>query len=313
MDDMLISVAPMMGRTDKHCRYFHRLISPNAILYTEMVTTGALIHGDIGRHLDYNEQEHPIVLQLGGSDPSDLAKCAKLAQEYKYDEVNLNCGCPSDRVQRGRFGACLMKESSHVATCIAAMSNAADVPITVKCRIGIDDIDSFEFLEEFATKVTHAGASKLIIHARKAWLEGLSPKENREKPPLDYARVHKLKERFPSIPIAINGGITTPSEVSAHKGLVDEVMIGRAAYSNPWLLSEIDANANETRQNIVLKILPYIENQIKTGKSAQAITCHMSGLFKGQKGAAQWRQLMSTRDVNTKEIRNFIQSDLSAK
>ncbi|MGB0720716.1 MAG: tRNA dihydrouridine(20/20a) synthase DusA, partial [Bdellovibrionales bacterium] len=223
-----ISVAPMMDWTDRHCRYFHRLIAPHVTLYTEMVTTGALIHGDADRFLRFDQAEHPLALQLGGSDADDLARCAVMGQEAGYDEINLNCGCPSDRVQSGRFGACLMQEPDHVADCIAAMSGAVDIPVTVKCRIGIDRQDNFDFLDRFVGKIADKGCKTFIIHARSAWLKGLSPKENRDIPPLNYDRVHEVKEKYPDLRIILNGGITTLKQVQDNAAL-NGVMIGREA------------------------------------------------------------------------------------
>jgi tRNA-dihydrouridine synthase A len=236
------SVAPMMDWTDRHCRYFHRLLSRHARLYTEMVTTGALLYGDKARHLDYSRQEHPIALQLGGSDPKALAQCAQMGEDWGYDEVNLNCGCPSDRVQNGRFGACLMAEPALVAQGVAAMKAVTHLPITVKCRIGIDDQDSEEGLNHFAQAVIEAGADALIIHARKAWLKGLSPKENRDIPPLDYGRVFRLKARFPHCPMILNGGITTLEQGQSlmQQGALEGIMLGRSAYQDPFILLGVD-------------------------------------------------------------------------
>lgn len=236
----------MMDWTDKHCRYFHRLLSRHALLYTEMVTTGALVHGDVPRHLHFNEQEHPVALQLGGSEPADLAHCAKVGEQWGYDEINLNCGCPSERVQRGAFGACLMAEPQLVADCVKAMLDVVSVPVTVKHRIGIDKFESYEFVRDFVGAVSQAGCNTFIVHARSAWLKGLSPKENREIPPLRYELVHKLKRDFPQLTIAINGGITTNAQISEqlqpiHGVMLDGVMLGREAYHNPWLLASWDA------------------------------------------------------------------------
>lgn len=308
MKNATLSIAPMMGRTDRHCRYFHRLLAPSALLYTEMVTTGALIYGDVNKHLQYNDEEHPIALQLGGSDPNDLAKCAKLAQDYGYDEVNLNCGCPSDRVQRGRFGACLMKEPDHVAKCVQAMCDSVKIPITVKCRIGVDDLEGFEFLSSFANKMLNSGASGLSMHARKAWLKGLSPKENREIPPLDYDIVYRLAESIPKLPITINGGITTPQQAASHMPFVAGIMIGRAAYSNPWILAQIDKTSNKTRKQIAEKMMEYINKQSAKNIKAQSITCHMSGLFKDQNGASKWRGLMGTPNIKTADMYALLDS-----
>ncbi len=236
-----LSVAPMMDWTDRHCRYFHRLLSKNTLLYTEMVTTGALLHGDVPRHLDFDEQEHPVALQLGGSDPLDLAHAARLGQQWGYDEINLNCGCPSERVQRGAFGACLMAEPQLVADCVKAMVDVVDVPVTVKHRIGIDKGESYSFVRDFVGTVAQAGCDVFIVHARNAWLKGLSPKENREVPPLRYDLAYQLKQDFPHLVIVINGGITTSEQVREHVAHVDGAMLGREAYHNPYWLSEWDA------------------------------------------------------------------------
>ncbi|MGB1077346.1 MAG: tRNA dihydrouridine(20/20a) synthase DusA [Bdellovibrionales bacterium] len=289
-----VSIAPMMAWTDKHCRFFHRLISPNSILYTEMVTTGALIHGDQERHLAYNEQEHPVALQLGGNDPKDLAFSAKLGEKYGYDEINLNCGCPSDRVQNGAFGACLMNDPQLVASCVSAMREAVDVPVTVKCRIGIDNSDDYEFLETFVTTVADSGCDTFIIHARKAWLQGLSPKENREIPPLKYEVVQRIKDTYPHLNIILNGGIKDIQSVQDHLEHFDGVMIGREAYQNPWILSEIERvifnHDSLSRIDVAHKIQTYInENEYQP----QNVTRHIMGLFKGQAGGRLWRQFLS--------------------
>ncbi len=294
----LISVAPMMDWTDRHCRYFHRLIAPGIQLYTEMVTTGAIIHGDRERFLRFDEVEHPIALQLGGSDTRDLAFCAEAGQNSGYDEINLNCGCPSDRVQSGRFGACLMREPSHVAACVEAMCKAVDIPVTVKCRIGIDHEDSFEFLDRFVGEIADKGCKTFIIHARKAWLKGLSPKENREIPPLDYDRVRAVKEKYPELYIILNGGVTTMEQIKLAG--VDGVMIGREAYQNPWFLNEIERGifgneAPRSRDTVVLKMMDYAREQRKLyGTPVKSITRHMTGLFHEQRGARAWRQMLST-------------------
>src|SRR5215217_1961059 len=237
-----LSVAPMMDWTDRHCRMFHRRITRHAWLYTEMVTTGALLHGDVPRHLDFDETEHPVALQLGGSEPADLAKCARLGAEWGYDEINLNCGCPSERVQRGAFGACLMAEPKLVADCVKAMVDAVDVPVTVKHRIGIDKGESYEFVRDFVGTVAQAGCSVFSVHARNAWLKGLSPKENREVPPLRYGMVQRLKQEFPHLTLCVNGGITTDAQVADQLRGLDGVMVGREAYHNPWWLASWDAD-----------------------------------------------------------------------
>lgn len=265
------SIAPMLDWTDRHCRYFHRLLTSETLLYTEMVTTGAIIHGK-GDFLAYNEEEHPVALQLGGSNPQDLATCAKLAAERGYDEINLNVGCPSDRVQNGRFGACLMAEPQLVADCIAAMKEVVDVPVTVKTRIGIDDQDSYEFLTDFVSIVSEKGGSEqFTIHARKAWLSGLSPKENREIPPLDYPRAYQLKNDFPHLTIAVNGGVKTLEETKEHLKHLDGVMVGREAYQNPYILAEVDQQIFgldkpiKKRTQVVQEMYPYIEQQLANG------------------------------------------------
>jgi tRNA-dihydrouridine synthase A len=293
-----ISVAPMMDWTDRHCRYFHRLLSPNVRLYTEMVTTGAILHGDKDRFLRFDDTQHPIALQLGGSDAEDLAFCAKAGENAGYDEINLNCGCPSDRVQSGRFGACLMREPSHVATCVEAMIKAVNIPVSVKCRIGIDDEDSFEFLDKFVREIADRGCKTFVIHARKAWLKGLSPKENREVPPLDYERVRNIKTKYPQLRIILNGGLTTIGGIKAAG--VDGAMIGREAYQNPWFLTEIEreifGNQNpRSRDTIVLKMVDYAREQRKLYDTPiKSITRHMIGLYHELPGAKAWRRALST-------------------
>ncbi|MCC5451364.1 tRNA dihydrouridine(20/20a) synthase DusA [Rheinheimera sp. UJ51] len=293
-----LSVAPMLDWTDQHCRYFHRLMSQHAVLYTEMVTTGAIIHGK-GDYLGYNEQEHPLVLQLGGSDPKDMATCAKLAEQRGYDAININVGCPSDRVQNGMFGACLMAQPQRVADCVKAMQDQVAIPITVKTRIGIDDSDEYQFLQDFVQMVAGAGCQQFVIHARKAWLKGLSPKENREVPPLNYARVYQLKQDFPTLDISINGGIKTLAEAATHLTQLDGVMIGREAYTNPYMLSEVDAQLYGdthpvlSQHQLVRQMLPYIEQQMQQGARFWHIARHMLGLFQGLPGARQWRRLLS--------------------
>ncbi len=303
------SVAPMMDWTDRHCRFFHRLLSRRALLYTEMVTTGAVLHGDRQRLLGFSPEEQPVALQLGGSDPDDLARAAKVGADFGYVEINLNCGCPSDRVQNGRFGACLMREPKLVAECIAAMKGAVSIPVTVKCRLGVDDQDTEEALDALADAVLAAGCDALIVHARKAWLQGLSPKENRDIPPLDYVRVRRLKARLPAVPIAINGGIATIPEAQALltaegdlPGL-DGVMLGRAAYHNPGLLLEVDpvffgeaAPATDLHEALE-RLMPYLESLVQAGHSPHALTRHLLGLFQGQPGARGFRRHLSTEAV----------------
>lgn len=295
-----ISVAPMMDWTDRNYRYFMRLISPHARLYTEMVTTGAIQYGDRDRHLRFDESEHPLALQLGGSSPSALADCAKMGEDYGYDEINLNCGCPSDRVQSGMFGACLMKKPDHVAECVAAMIDAVDIPVTVKCRLGVDDYDSFEFLDDFIQKNEKAGCQTFIIHARKAWLQGLSPKENREIPELNYGRVHDIKKKYPHLKIILNGGITTMAQIQDNLPQTDGVMIGREAYQNPYFMAEIERKifGNQdilTREHIATAMIAYADDQAKRYQTPlKSITRHIIGLYHQQKGAKQWRRALST-------------------
>ena len=291
----------MMDWTDRHCRYFHRLLSRHALLYTEMVTTGALIHGDVPRHLRFNAEEHPVALQLGGSEPADLAHCAKLGQDWGYDEINLNCGCPSERVQRGSFGACLMAEPQLVADCVKAMVDAVDVQVTVKHRIGIDKAESYEFVRDFVGAVSEAGCKTFIVHARNAWLKGLSPKENREVPPLRYALVHQLKREFPQLTIAINGGITTSVQVVSELQHVDGVMLGREAYHNPWWLASWDSeffgaplDETLTRESVEAQMCDYMARQAaEHGTPWSSIARHMLGLRHGLAGSRRWRQVWS--------------------
>lgn len=287
----------MLDWTDKHCRYFHRILTKQTLLYTEMVTTGAILFGK-GNYLDFNVDEHPIALQLGGSDPNALAQCAKLAQNHGYDEVNLNVGCPSDRVQNGMFGACLMGNADLVAKCVASMQEQIDIPVTVKTRIGIDDFDSYAFLCQFIETVLPY-TNTFIVHARKAWLSGLSPKENREVPPLDYERVYQLKRDYPNLIIAINGGVKTIDEIKHHLNYVDGVMVGREAYQNPMLLAQIDSQifGLDTQPINPIKAIrclyPYIEQQLLQGAQLNHIMRHTLGIFNGQKGAKQWRRYLS--------------------
>ncbi|MCA6926212.1 tRNA dihydrouridine(20/20a) synthase DusA [Pectobacterium versatile] len=293
------SIAPMLDWTDRHCRYFLRQLTNQTLLYTEMVTTGAILHGK-GDYLAYSEEEHPLALQLGGSDPQALAQCAKLAEQRGYDEVNLNVGCPSDRVQNGRFGACLMGEAALVADCIKAMKDSTSIPITVKTRIGIDDQDSYEFLCDFIQTVAERGeCDTFIVHARKAWLSGLSPKENREIPPLDYPRVYQLKRDFPALTLAINGGVKTLEEAKTHLQHLDGVMMGREAYQNPGILAQVDRElfgidaTTPDLAGVVRAMYPYIERELSGGASLGHITRHMLGMFQGIPGARQWRRYLS--------------------
>lgn len=293
-----ISIAPMLDWTDKHCRYFLRQISQHALLYTEMVTTGAIIFGK-GDYLQYNQEEHPVALQLGGSDPTDMARCAADAQKYGYDEVNINVGCPSDRVQNGRFGACLMAEPETVAACIQSMQAEVDIPVTVKSRIGIDEMDEYQDLTKFIDVVANAGCDTFIVHARKAWLKGLSPKQNRDVPPLMYDRVYQLKQQFPQLNISINGGVKTLAEAQQHLQYIDGVMIGREVYSNPYILAEVDqlfyqdSSPIKSRIEIVQAMLPYVEQQISQGARPWHVARHMLGLFQGQPGGRIWRRYLS--------------------
>ena len=301
-----LSVAPMMDWTDRHCRYFHRLITRHALLYTEMVTTGALQHGDVPRHLRFNNQEHPVALQLGGSDPADLAACAKLGEQWGYDEINLNCGCPSERVQRGAFGACLMAEPQLVADGVKAMVDVVSVPVTVKHRIGIDKVDSYDFVRDFVGAVSQAGCNTFIVHARSAWLKGLSPKENREVPPLRYELVYQLKKDFPELTIAINGGITTNAQIAQQLQQLDGVMVGREAYHNPWLMASWDeaffgaTRANLTREAVEAQMCDYMTHEFQAhGTPWSAIARHMLGLRHGLAGSRRWRQVWSDHKLKT--------------
>ena len=294
----------MMDWTDRHCRFFHRLLTQHTLLYTEMVTTGALRHGSVERHLRFNNEEHPVALQLGGSDAADLAFAAKLGEQWGYNEINLNCGCPSDRVQRGAFGACLMNEPQLVADGVKAMVDVVAVPVTVKHRIGIDQIESYDFVRDFVGIVKEAGCKVFIVHARNAWLQGLSPKENREIPPLRYELAHQLKRDFPELSIAINGGITRNDQIAEHLNQVDGVMIGREAYYNPWLLTTWDEKFfNETASTITREaveeaMVSYMERAFKEdGCPWYAIARHMLGLYHGQRGGRLWRQVWSNHKL----------------
>jgi tRNA-dihydrouridine synthase A len=303
-----MSVAPMMDWTDRHCRFFHRLLTKNTLLYTEMVTTGALLHGDVPRHLDFNEEEHPVALQLGGSEPEDLAKAAKLGEQWGYDEINLNCGCPSERVQRGAFGACLMNEAALVADGVKAMVDAVSIPVTVKHRIGIDKTEIYDFVRDFVGTVSEAGCKVFLVHARNAWLKGLSPKENRDIPPLRYEMVYQLKKDFPQLTICINGGIKTTEEVQEHLKHVDGVMIGREAYHNPYWLSEWDAafygdasaRAPLSREEIEDQMCDYMARRAAQFQTPSlAIARHMLGLRHGQSGSRGWRQVWSDHKLKS--------------
>ena len=300
-----LSVAPMMDWTDRHCRVFHRQITRHTWLYTEMVTTGALVHGDVPRHLDFSEVEHPVALQLGGSEPADLAKSAKLGEQWGYDEINLNCGCPSERVQKGAFGACLMAEPQLVADCVKAMRDAVSIDVTVKHRIGIDHVETYDFVRDFVGTIAAAGCNTFIVHARNAILKGLSPKENREIPPLKPEYAYQLKRDFPHLEILINGGIKTLEEIDLHLQHVDGVMLGREAYHNPYLMAAFDARYYEdpatpkTRTEVLEAMVPYIRDQLArygnngAGLRLNSITRHMLGLMAGMPGARVFRQTLS--------------------
>jgi tRNA-dihydrouridine synthase A len=290
-------VAPMMDWTDRHCRYFHRGLAPHARLYTEMVTTGALLHGDPARWLAHDRAEHPLALQLGGHEPVELAQAARIGVDFGYDEINLNVGCPSDRVQSGRFGACLMREPALVADCVAAMRAAVDVPVTVKCRIGVDEQDAYADLHRFVETLIAAGLQVLIVHARKAWLHGLSPKENREIPPLDYPRVYRLKREFPQLTLVINGGIVAVEAAQTHVQNVDGVMLGRAAYHDPYVLARIEHALYGTRlparDDALERLEDYVLAQIRRGEALHHIARHVLGLYLGEPGARAFRRYLS--------------------
>jgi tRNA-dihydrouridine synthase A len=294
-----ICIAPMMDWTDRHCRYFHRLLSKRARLYTEMVTTGALLFGDQARHLDFNREEHPVALQLGGCDPADLAACAKLGERWGYDEINLNCGCPSPRVQRGSFGACLMAEPALVAAGVRAMRDSVSIPVTVKHRIGIDHVETYDFVRDFVGAVAEAGCAVFMVHARNAVLKGLSPKENREIPPLKYEFVYRLKQDFPALTIVLNGGIKTSAEIDSHLAHVDGVMLGREAYHNPYWLAGFDhaffgePDQAPSREAVEAALAIYAARQSAAGVPRHSIMRHTLGLYRGLPGARAWRRSMS--------------------
>jgi tRNA-dihydrouridine synthase A len=307
----------MMDWTDRHCRVFHRLLTRRARLYTEMLTTGAVIHGDRARLLGFDASEHPVALQLGGSDPRDLATAAQIGEDFGYDEINLNVGCPSDRVKDGRFGACLMAEPKLVAACVDAMKRAVNIPVTVKCRIGIDDQDPEAALDTLARDVVAAGADALIVHARKAWLDGLSPKENRDIPPLDYNRVYRLKAALPDLPIIINGGIGSLSEAKSHLCKVDGVMLGRAAYQEPWRLLAVDpdifgeAAPHATIKHAFEAMMPYIERELARGTRLHAITRHFVGAFHGVPGARAFRRHLAENGVKPRAGVNVLRDAIA--
>ena len=312
IDSSAVSIAPMMDWTDRHCRYFYRLLSKNTQLYTEMITSKAILRGDKNRLLDFNASEHPLTLQLGGSDPKEMAECAQIAQKWGYDEVNINVGCPSDRVHSGSFGACLMKEPDLVAACVEAMIEKCDIPVTVKSRIGIDDMESYDELSDFVSLINSKGCKHFIIHARKAWLQGLSPKENRTIPPLNYPWVYELKKDFPQIQITINGGITSCLEIKSHLDYVDGVMLGRAVYNNPFLLSEVDSDIFSEKKNPInreqiLKIyMVYMTEQLKIGVPIRSMTRHILGLYHGETNAKLFRRLLSGKVVEFNHLNEWL-------
>ena len=310
-----LSVAPMMDWTDRHCRYFHRLLSHRTRLYTEMVTTGALLHGDRPRHLDFNAEEHPVALQLGGSEPAELAACARLGAQWGYDEINLNCGCPSERVQRGAFGACLMAEPELVRDGVKAMLDAVDIPVTVKHRIGIDRMESHDFVRDFIGTVAESGCRMFVVHARNAWLEGLSPKENREIPPLRYEIVHRLKRDFPSFDIVLNGGLSDDDEIERQLAHVDGVMIGREAYHNPWSMAGwdarflgMDASGARCREDVEAAMVDYMARCGRDeGLPWSHAARHMLGLWNGTPGARAWRRVWSDHRLKGDNVRTVAQ------
>lgn len=297
-----LAVAPMIDWTDRHCRYFHRLLAPHALLYTEMITTGAILHGDSQRFLAFHPQEHPVALQLGGSDPRALAECTQIGTDFGYDEINVNVGCPSDRVQSGRFGACLMHEPDLVAECIEAMRSHTHLPVTVKTRLGIDHHDDYDFVARFIERVQRAGCRHFIMHARIAWLKGLSPKENRSIPPLQYDKVHQLARDFPECRFSLNGGLQTLEQVSEQLSHVDGVMLGREAYHNPYLLAHLEQHLYGTplpsRTDIIQALLPYLEQQWQACGRVEHVTRHILGLWHGQPGARLLRQQLSDPHLN---------------
>jgi len=312
MNSSAVSIAPMMDWTDRHCRYFYRLISKNAHLYTEMITAKAILNGDKNRLLDFNACENPLTLQLGGSDPAEMAKCSLIAKDWGYDEVNINVGCPSDRVVSGSFGACLMKEPDLVASCVESMIDKCDIPVTVKSRIGIDDMESYEQLVDFIMRVNNKGCQHFIIHARKAWLKGLSPKENRTIPPLNYPWVYQLKKDFPQLKITINGGIENCNEVKNHLDHVDGVMLGRSIYHNPFLLREIETSIFGNKKNllnreqILRKYMDYIGQEIKVGVPIRSMTRHILGLYHARSNAKLFRRFLSGKTVELEHLNNWL-------
>lgn len=314
MINHMLSVAPMLDWTDKHCRYLHRLISKDVLLYSEMITTPAILQGDKHKYIGFNSQEHPVVLQLGGSDADALAKSCVVAEEFGYDEVNLNVGCPSDRVQKGRFGACLMNEPALVVDCVKAMMGAVDIPVSIKCRIGVDDNDSFENLQSFVETVGNAGVQTIIVHARKALLKGLSPKQNRSIPPLNYDYVYRIKQLFPELTIVINGGINTTEEVSLHLHQVDGVMLGRAIWNNPWLLHELqnqlyDGDESNSRDKVLQKYIHYCELEVDKGVKLHWLLPPVLNLFHGIAGNKKWKShLVSQAPKRDKDLSVFAEA-----
>ena len=304
-------VAPMMDRTDRHCRYFHRLLTKRSFLYTEMLHSNAILNGDVNKLLEFRAEEHPLAIQLGGSDPSSLAEASVISEEFGFREINLNIGCPSSKVQKGRFGAVLMREPELVSKCIYAMKKSVSIPVTVKCRIGVDDMDEDAYLDKFIKELSFSGCETFIIHARKAWLSGLSPKDNREIPPLNYQRVYKLKETFPELNIIINGGIKTIKESIEHLNYVDGVMLGREAYDNPFILTEVDSEIFSDamhpirRTYILYKLLPYIQSEIDKGTKISHITKHLMGLFKGFDGAKNIRKYLVSLSNEVQPVDNY--------
>ena len=304
-------VAPMMDRTDRHCRYFHRLLTKRSFLYTEMLHSNAILNGDVNKLLEFKAEEHPLAIQLGGSDPSSLAEASVVSEEFGFREINLNIGCPSSKVQKGRFGAVLMREPELVSKCIYAMKKSVSIPVTVKCRIGVDDMDEDAYLDKFIKELSFSGCETFIIHARKAWLSGLSPKDNREIPPLNYQRVYKLKETFPELNIIINGGIKTIKESIEHLNYVDGVMLGREAYDNPFILTEVDSEIFSDamhpirRTDILYKLLPYIQSEIDKGTKISHITKHLMGLFKGFDGAKNIRKYLVSLSNEVQPVDNY--------
>ena len=312
MNHSLVSIAPMMDWTDKHCRYFYRLISQNVQLYTEMITTKAILHGDKNRLLDFNANENPLTLQLGGSDPKEMADCSLIAQDWGYDEVNINVGCPSDRVLSGSFGACLMKEPDLVAQCVESMTEKCDIPVTVKHRIGIDDMETFDQLSDFVQRISEKGCQHFIVHARKAWLTGLSPKENRTIPPLNYPWVYQLKKDFPKLKFTINGGIENCEEIAEHLNQVDGVMLGRSVYHNPFLLDQIEGKIFKNKENsidrqrILKEYMSYISDQLQKGVPIRSMTRHILGLYHGEANAKLFRRLLSGKIVELDHLNDWL-------